>query len=86
MVEPRYNQTSDIYRLQRTGNTDAYGGSAVYTAIQFQILPAGPEISAVYGGQLSFALYECWTGKDVALRNGDKLVAGSRSWIIKGEP
>jgi hypothetical protein len=86
MVEPRYNQTCDIYRLERSGNTGAYGGDPVYEAIPFQILPAGPEILAVYGGQPSFALYECWTGKTVTLKNGDKLVAGDRAWIVRGEP
>jgi hypothetical protein len=72
--------------LTRSGNTDAYGGSPVYTGIDVSVLPAGPEILAVYGGQQSFALYEIWTGKHFTLKNGDKLISGSCSWIVRGVP
>lgn len=86
MVTPRYNHTCAVYRLERSGSLDAYGATPVRAAVPFQILPAGPDILAVYGGQPSFALYECWTGQPVDLRNGDKLVSGGRTWIVRGEP
>ena len=86
MVEPQYSHTCDIYRLVRVGNRDTYGDDPVYSGIAFQILPAGPEIEAVYGSGPTFSLYELYTGKDVTLKNGDRITSGDESWIIKGEP
>lgn len=86
MVTPFYNFTCDVFRFERDDINEAYGSVPVYTGIPFQILPARPDIVAVFTTGPSFASYEIWTGEDVSLQNGDKITDGTRTWIIQGEP
>lgn len=86
MPHPTYTHVADVYRLTRTGNRDAYGDDPVIEGLDISVVPAGTDIMAVYGGGETFALFEIYTGEKVTLKNGDKIVSGSQSWIVKGVP
>lgn len=79
--------TVDVYRMARTGQRDAYGDEAEYTGLDCLIVPAGPDIVAVYGGQPSLALFEIYFNEVVTLRNGDKLVTATDvAYVVRGVP
>lgn len=77
----------DIYRLEKTGNTKAYGVAAVYTRVECGIFPAGTDILAVYPSIDAFQLHEVFIHEDVDLKNGDKLITqGNKEYIVQGVP
>lgn len=86
MSNPLITNTVDVFRLTRTGNTDAYGASPVATGVDVSITPAGTDIVAVYGGNPAVALYEVYCFENVTLKSGDKLKEGSKEWVIRGDP
>jgi hypothetical protein len=86
MPHPTITHTCDVYRLTRTGTKDAYGATPVITGLDVSIIPASPEIVAIYGGQPSYALYEIYTHETVSFKTGDKLAADGKEWIVSQVP
>lgn len=80
------NDTFSIYRLTRTGDKEAYGGTAVRTGVKAQVIPASAELLAVYPGQPSFQLYEIFVYDMNLIENGDKLIGSQGEFIVRGEP
>lgn len=76
----------DIYRLVRSGNTEQYDSTPVYTGIECGIFPASTDILAIYPSESAFALFEIYIYETVTLKNGDKLKVGSSEWIVRGVP
>lgn len=76
----------DVYRFERTGNSDKYGSTPVYEGLDCQITPAGEEITAIYGGNLAYQLHEIYFTEEVTLQNGDKLKGGGREFIVREAP
>lgn len=77
---------ADVYRFTRVGDADSYGATAVYTGLDCQITPAGAELVALYGGNLSHQLYEVYFTEDVTLQVGDKLTAAGKDYIVREAP
>lgn len=78
--------TVEVYRHARTGQRDAYAATPIATGLDCAIVPAGPDIVATYGGQPSLALFEVYFSESVDVKNADKLVSGSKSYIVRGVP
>ncbi len=76
----------NVYRLTRTGNKEAFGQDPVATDLDCSIVPASTDIVALYGGNLSLALYEIFFSENVEVLNGDKLVSGAKEYIVRGTP
>ena len=86
MAHTLITDTVDIFRLERTGNTEAYGPTPVVTGIDCGIFPAGNDILAVYPGMPSFAIFEIYVYEPTTIQNGDKLNSGGTEYIVRGTP
>ncbi len=86
MSLPLTTDTVSVYRLTRTGAKEAYAETPAITGLDCQIVPAGTEVLAIYGGNPSYSLYEIHFDENVQLRNGDKLVSGSTAYIVRDVP
>lgn len=78
--------TVNVYRLIETGSKEEYGVNPVYQDLDCQVTPAGEEIIAIFGGGQSFSLVEIFFTANVTLKNGDKLVSGDTTWIVRDAP
>ena len=78
--------TISVYHLVRTGDKEDYEATPSITGLPVSIFPAGSDIVALYPGEFSYQLYSLFVFPQKDIRNGDKLVAGSESWIVKGAP
>lgn len=77
----------DVYRLTRSGNNEEYPSTPEYQKVECGIFPASTDILATFPGESSFQLYEIYIQETgVALKNGDKLKAGTNDWIVRGVP
>jgi hypothetical protein len=86
MTLPLITDTVSVYRLTRTVNKEAYGASPVITGLDCQIVPAGTEVLAIYGGNPSYSLFEIYFDENVTLKNGDKLVSGATAYVVRDVP
>ncbi len=82
----KITHSADVYRLTRTGDTESYHTTPVITGLECGIFPASTDILAVYPGESSFQLYECYVYEFVVLKNGDKFKALGEEWIARGVP
>ena len=78
--------TVSVYRLEKTGSKEAYGEEPILTGLDCQILPASNEIVALYGGNPAVQLFEIHFSEHAELHNGDKLVSGATSYVVRGMP
>lgn len=76
----------DVYRLTRTGNNESYGVSPVIIGLDCGIFPASSDVLAVYPGESSFQLYECYIYETATIKNGDKFKISGDEWIVRGVP
>jgi len=64
-----------------------YEAASSITNLNATIYPAGNNIIMAYPGIAEYQLYEMMVWNDpVDIRNGDKFVSGSDSWIVQGIP
>jgi hypothetical protein len=82
----KITHTADVYRLTRTGDMESYAVPAVITGLRCGIFPASTDVLAVYPGESSFQLYECYIYKTVTIKNGDKFKSSGDEWIVRGVP
>ena len=78
--------TIDIYHLVVINDKESYEITPSIAGLKVTIHPAGPEILAVFPGKPSFALHRMFVYEAAALKNGDKVVGGSDTFIIRGVP
>jgi hypothetical protein len=76
----------DVYRLEAADDTETYGTDPVHEAVPFTIFPANAELVAMYPGEYCGQLYQVATEQDIDLKNGDKLIAGGQTIIVRGVP
>ncbi len=76
----------DVYHLVVTGDKEAYEVTPTYTTLKVTIIPAGSDVLAVYPGEPSYSLYQCLIFDEVTIKNGDKLIGGGETFIVKGVP
>ena len=79
--------TVSIYQLQRTGNTEDYNPTPVYTQKDMLITPLGTDI-ALSMDVPGFLMFEgfCYD-TSVVFTNGDKIVTqDGTTYILDGEP
>lgn len=78
--------TVNVYRLEESGSKESYGLTPVYENVDCQVTPASEDVIAIYGGGQTFSLVEIFFTANIELKNGDKLVAGQESWIVRDAP
>lgn len=86
MALPLITDTVSVYRLTRTGAKEAYSDSPEIQGLDCQIVPAGTDVIAIYGGNPSYSLFEVHFDENVQLKNGDRLVAGSTTYVVRDVP
>lgn len=79
--------TVSIYRLLRTGNTEAYNTSPAYTNQDMTITPLGTDI-ALSMDVPGFLLFEAFCfDTTVQFTNGDKIITQDGTiYILDGQP
>jgi hypothetical protein len=75
-----------VYPFKKTGNTEEYDTTPLYTGVDAAVVPASTDILAVYPGISSFQLNEIFIYENVDLKNGYKLVSGSEEYVVRGQP
>lgn len=78
--------TVSIAHLTTAAGVDKHETSPSITGAQVTIVPAGPEILAIYPGQMSYQTYSMYVYQNIDIRNGDKVTSGSDSWIVRNAP
>ena len=87
---PNYPVTDilKIYKLKRTGNTEAYDTVPAYENVNATLSPTGTDIQPEYGDVAAFQLFEIFIyDPNVQISNADKLVTDNNiEYIVSGKP
>lgn len=76
----------NVHKFIKTGDTESYDATPLYTGVDACVVPASTDILAVYPGVASYQLFEIHVFENVVLKNGYKLKNDSEEYIIRGEP
>ncbi len=81
--------TVTIYKMKRTGNTEAYDTNPSYQNVDVTISPTGADIQPSDGGVFSYQLFEVFIWDiTVEISNGDKIISndGTITYLVTGSP
>lgn len=76
----------DIYHLVVTNDKESYEMTPSITGVQVTIIPAGADILAVFPGKPSYALHQMFVYEQRNIKNGDKIVGATETFIVRGVP
>lgn len=75
--------TISVYRFVTQNNKDGHSSSPAYTGVGVTIVPASNDIVAMYG-QPAHIMFTLYVDREMTFTTGDKIVAGTDVWYVRG--